>query len=184
MSLTLFYVLKETKSIVNYLNGKANLIVLTGNWPVHPAGHTSQLLSLVFFQIKWLIVLNAPLVFVQLHHHPTDLNFGHASACHDFSGVFLGELSTFGGQTVQCALWHLCRELVFWEQLFREQIVMNGRILEKKKFAPLCSSTSAQLFMFFCTKQDLQSPLTCPLANKNTPGSESKMLPRENTADD
>lgn len=47
-----------------------------------------------------------------------------------FNRTFPGELSAFGGQTVCCPLRCLCRELVLWEQLFREQILINERMLE------------------------------------------------------
>lgn len=45
-----------------------------------------------------------------------------------FNRTFPGELSAFGGQTVCCPLLCLHRELVLWEQLFREQILKNGRM--------------------------------------------------------
>lgn len=68
-----------------------------------------------------------------------------------FNRTFPGELSALGGQTVCCPLWCLCRELVLWEQLFREQILINGRMcLFFLPDAPyFCQSVFMVLPLFF-----------------------------------
>lgn len=75
-----------------------------------------------------------------------------------FARTFLRALSAFGGQTVCWPLWCLCRELVPWEQLFREQIVINWKVLEVcvgfLPGAPYFRHSYAQCYFFF-----LRTPL-------------------------
>lgn len=54
-----------------------------------------------------------------------------------FNRTFPGEPSVFGGQTVCCPPWCLCRELALWEQLFREQILINRNMLEVCVYFPV-----------------------------------------------
>lgn len=56
--------------------------------------------------------------------------------------TFPGELSSFRGQTVCCPPWCLFGELVLWEQLFREQILINGRTV---RFLYLVSHISVKM---------------------------------------
>ena len=103
-----------------------------------------------------------------------------------FNRTFPGELSAFWGQTVCCPLWCFCREPVLWEQLFREQILINGRVPEVCiyfsswslvfllvflygstplfflcLYSHLYIPTVAWPFAFPGTGLDLHSPLTC-----------------------